>query len=90
MSGFSGESTKLSKAAGLPTQDSVYTCGLCLLSLDGARVRGLSTLIILRYLMANIHDGLPPHEKRKPYEVFDLIGGTSTGGQGRPSYFATL
>jgi patatin-like phospholipase/acyl hydrolase len=56
--------------------------GLCLLSLDGGGVRGLSTLYILRGLMARLN-----HERQaanllpvKPCEVFDLIGGTSTGG----------
>ena len=58
------------------------TTGLCLLSLDGGGVRGLSTLYILKRLM----DGLN-HPRRvnnlaslKPCAVFDLIGGTSTGG----------
>lgn len=58
--------------------DDLETEGLCLLSLDGGGVRGLSTLMILESLMAKINN------KRqvpvKPCEVFDLIGGTSTGG----------
>jgi patatin-like phospholipase/acyl hydrolase len=56
--------------------------GLCLLSLDGGGVRGLSTLYILKGLMQRLN-----HERReanlpvlKPCELFDLIGGTSTGG----------
>lgn len=56
--------------------------GLCLLSLDGGGVRGLSTLFILKGLMDRLN-----HERRKtslppakPCEIFDLIGGTSTGG----------
>ncbi|KAF7508686.1 hypothetical protein GJ744_008933 [Endocarpon pusillum] len=56
--------------------------GLCLLSLDGGGMRGLSSLKILQRLMAKINS-----ERRqmgfdavKPCEVFDLIGGTSTGG----------
>ena len=58
------------------------TTGLCLLSLDGGGVRGLSTLYILKIIMDRLnHDRraatLPPV---KPCEVFDLIGGTSTGG----------
>jgi len=58
------------------------TTGLCLLSLDGGGVRGLSTLYILKGLMARLNGqrrdaGLPPV---KPCDVFDLIGGTSTGG----------
>lgn len=56
--------------------------GLCLLSLDGGGVRGLSTLFVLRRLMAQLNherqaSNLPPV---KPCKVFDLIGGTSTGG----------
>jgi len=46
-----------------------------LLSLDGGGVRGLSSLFILK-LMEEIDPDCPP----KPCEVFDLIGGTSTGG----------
>ena len=58
--------------------------GLCLLSLDGGGVRGLSTLYILKSIMNRLNHerkktaNLPPV---KPCEVFDLIGGTSTGGQ---------
>jgi patatin-like phospholipase/acyl hydrolase len=58
------------------------TTGLCLLSLDGGGVRGLSTL----YLLKSIMDRLNYERKTanllpvKPCEVFDLIGGTSTGG----------
>jgi patatin-like phospholipase/acyl hydrolase len=58
------------------------TRGLCLLSLDGGGVRGLSTLYILRALMRRLNDERQelelPHVK--PCDVFDLIGGTSTGG----------
>jgi hypothetical protein len=49
---------------------------LCLLSLDGGGVRGLSSLQILRQLMESIDPESPP----KPCEYFDMIGGTSTGG----------
>ena len=56
--------------------------GLCLLSLDGGGVRGLSTLYILKSIMDRLN-----HERKiadlqpvKPCEIFDLIGGTSTGG----------
>jgi patatin-like phospholipase/acyl hydrolase len=56
--------------------------GYCLLSLDGGGVRGLSTLYILQNIMSRLNftreeAGLQP---RKPCEIFDLIGGTSTGG----------
>ncbi|EWZ28232.1 hypothetical protein FOZG_18073 [Fusarium oxysporum Fo47] len=47
-----------------------------LLSLDGGGIRGLSSLIILKYLMKRVRPDNPP----KPCEYFDLIGGTSTGG----------
>lgn len=51
--------------------------GLCLLSLDGGGVRGLSTLYILKGLMQRLNherrsDGLPAV---RPCNVFDLIGG---------------
>ena len=49
---------------------------LCLLSLDGGGVRGLSTLLILKQLMESINSKSPP----KPCDYFDMIGGTSTGG----------
>lgn len=57
--------------------------GLCLLSLDGGGVRGLSSLYILRDIMAQLnaeHDG----SHLKPCDVFDLMGGTSTGGYVSP------
>lgn len=45
-------------------------------ALDGGGVRGLSSLLVLQNLMKNINPETPP----KPCEIFDLIGGTSTGG----------
>ncbi|KAL9128122.1 MAG: hypothetical protein Q9217_003143 [Psora testacea] len=51
---------------------------LCLLSLDGGGVRGLSSLAILKRLMETINPESPP----KPCDYFDMIGGTSTGGLG--------
>ena len=58
------------------------TTGLCLLSLDGGGVRGLSTLFILKSLMDQLNQVRKANELPhvKPCEVFDLIGGTSTGG----------
>lgn len=60
----------------------VDTTGLCLLSLDGGGVRGLSTLHVLKVIMDQLN-----HERAsggldrvKPCDVFDMIGGTSTGG----------
>ncbi|CAG8397747.1 unnamed protein product [Penicillium salamii] len=61
--------------------DPVDSTGLCLLSLDGGGVRGLSTLYILKGLMDRLNQTRPKGSPaRKPCEVFDLIGGTSTGG----------
>ncbi|GIC94699.1 uncharacterized protein Aud_002028 [Aspergillus udagawae] len=69
-----------SKTSGEPNP--VDTTGLCLLSLDGGGVRGLSTLFILKTIMDRLNrdrrDAKLPSVK--PCEVFDLIGGTSTGG----------
>jgi patatin-like phospholipase/acyl hydrolase len=56
------------------------TNGLCLLSLDGGGVRGLSSLLILKDLMAQLNSERENGESLKPCDVFDLIGGTSTGG----------
>jgi patatin-like phospholipase/acyl hydrolase len=55
---------------------------LCLLSLDGGGVRGLSSLQILKQLMETINPESPP----KPCEYFDMIGGTSTGGSVSPNH----
>jgi patatin-like phospholipase/acyl hydrolase len=49
-----------------------------LLSLDGGGVRGLSSIMILRALMTSINHGR--EEKSEPWQEFDMIGGTSTGG----------
>ncbi|CAO2648169.1 Nn.00g090910.m01.CDS01 [Neocucurbitaria sp. VM-36] len=47
---------------------------LRVLSLDGGGVRGLASLHLLRAVMTKVNPN------RKPCEVFDMIGGTSTGG----------
>ncbi|KAH8881049.1 FabD/lysophospholipase-like protein, partial [Thozetella sp. PMI_491] len=47
---------------------------LRVLSLDGGGVRGFSTLLILQAILDKAATG------KKPFELFDLIGGTSTGG----------
>ena len=53
-----------------------------LLDADGGGVRGLSTLLILKGLMRQINAKrrLQGLSYVKPCDVFDLIGGTSTGG----------
>lgn len=55
---------------------------LCLLSLDGGGIRGLSELLVLKRIMFNLANkiGHTPDHLPKPCEYFDLIGGTSTGG----------
>ncbi|EWG38305.1 hypothetical protein FVEG_01563 [Fusarium verticillioides 7600] len=47
---------------------------LRVLSLDGGGVRGLASLLVLKAIMDRACPG------KKPCEVFDMIGGTSTGG----------
>jgi patatin-like phospholipase/acyl hydrolase len=64
------------------SSDLLESAGLCLLSLDGGGIRGLSALYVLRDLMKDINRarhqaGLP---YAKPCQIFDLIGGSSTGG----------
>ena len=54
--------------------------GLCLLALDSGKVRGLLTLYILKSLMDRLNHVRPKGAPiKKPCEVFDHIGGTSTG-----------
>ena len=53
---------------------------LCLLSLDGGGVRGLSSLQILKQLMEAIALEAGLEDPPKPCDYFDMIGGTSTGG----------
>ncbi|KAL5631666.1 hypothetical protein ACGC1H_007249 [Rhizoctonia solani] len=53
--------------------------GLNILCIDGGGVRGLSSLIILQEIMRRIQNargGVKIH----PYEYFDVIAGTGTGG----------
>jgi patatin-like phospholipase/acyl hydrolase len=50
------------------------------LSLDGGGVRGLSSLLILKEIMAEIGRSAETQRDPLPCEYFDLIGGTSTGG----------
>ena len=47
---------------------------------DGGGVRGLSSLYLLEQLMQSVNDKAHNDPPLKPYEYFDMIGGTSTGG----------
>ena len=47
---------------------------------DGGGVRGLSSLYLLEQLMQLVNDKARNDPPLKPYEYFDMIGGTSTGG----------
>ena len=51
-----------------------------ILALDGRGVRGLSSLLVLQELMKEIEDKKGDGKPALPYEYFDLICGTSTGG----------
>jgi len=59
---------------------------LRILSLDGGGVRGISSLYILKDLMARVQrqarvaNPTPPTPVFRPCDLFDLICGTSTGG----------
>ncbi|KAF5630109.1 calcium-independent phospholipase A2 [Fusarium sp. NRRL 52700] len=56
--------------------------GICMLSLDGGGVRGLSSLYVLKRIMDghNAERNKFGQSPQKPADIFDLIGGTSTGG----------
>ena len=58
----------------MPGQD------LCLLSMDGGGIRGLSTLMILKNIMEAIATRERLDETPKPCDYFNMICGTSTGG----------
>jgi hypothetical protein len=84
MSGIASDSVQITGGSNPVDKD-----GLCLLSLDGGGVRGLSSLYVLKSLMDRFNSertakGL---DTRKPCEIFDLIGGTSTGGYIRQRQF---
>jgi patatin-like phospholipase/acyl hydrolase len=74
------EQAMSTKHGGEPTL--LDSTGLCLLSLDGGGVRGLSTVFILKSIMDRLNNERKTAKLSpvKPCEVFDLIGGTSTGG----------
>ncbi|XRM40919.1 hypothetical protein ABZX51_004221 [Aspergillus tubingensis] len=52
---------------------------LKILALDGGGVKGLSSLLILERIMARVGAKMKRPDLQ-PYQYFDIIGGTSTGG----------
>ena len=48
---------------------------------DGGGVKGLTSLLLLREIFRALEN---QGNLVQPYEYFDLIGGTSTGGYGMP------
>jgi hypothetical protein len=69
-----------------PSTVNITDTPLRVLSLDGGGVRGISSLYILKELMAQIarehklQNPDAPNISPRPCEYFDLISGTSTGG----------
>ena len=53
---------------------------------DGGGIRGLSSIMILKDIMRGVNEGLPPSDILQPWQVFDMIGGTSTGGWAQSSF----
>lgn len=53
---------------------------LRLLSLDGGGIRGLSSIKVLQDIMSTVNIGRPADSHLHPWQFFDMIGGTSTGG----------
>ncbi|TDZ31377.1 Calcium-independent phospholipase A2-gamma [Colletotrichum spinosum] len=51
-----------------------------LLSLDGGGIRGISSILVLKEIMRQINVDRKTKDHLQPWQVFDLIGGTSTGG----------
>ena len=47
---------------------------------DGGGIRGLSSIMVLKEIMRQFNEGRAPDDVLQPWQVFDMIGGTSTGG----------
>ena len=50
------------------------------MDIDGGGVRGLSSIMILQRIMNSFNRKRGDGQKLQPWQIFDLIGGTSTGG----------
>ncbi|KIJ34495.1 hypothetical protein M422DRAFT_35101 [Sphaerobolus stellatus SS14] len=60
--------------------DSNQRNGLRLLSFDGGGIRGMSELLILKEIMERVRSQENLPSIPLPWEYFDMIGGTGTGG----------
>lgn len=69
-----GEFSRAQSVPGISKRASIKK----ILSLDGGGVRGLSEIMILKYLMMRLEK--IRGWKVEPWQEFDMIGGTSTGG----------
>ncbi|KAH8593184.1 acyl transferase/acyl hydrolase/lysophospholipase [Bisporella sp. PMI_857] len=59
----------------------VEPLNLKVLSIDGGGIRGLSSLLMLQQIMYRVGNQMDPRQPGiQPWQYFDLIGGTSTGG----------
>ncbi|ROT42927.1 hypothetical protein SODALDRAFT_26809 [Sodiomyces alkalinus F11] len=67
------------KGSGISDSDNEHR-PVRLLSLDGGGIRGISSIVVLREVMKHVNAGRGPKDELQPWQVFDLIGGTSTGG----------
>ena len=47
---------------------------------DGGGVRGLSSIMILKKIMERVNENRASGPELEPWQIFDMIGGTSTGG----------
>lgn len=79
---LNNSSTEVALPATEPFGDAVETPGsdrpVRALSLDGGGIRGISSILILKEIMRHVNKGRA--DELQPWQVFDLIGGTSTGG----------
>jgi len=57
-----------------------FTVYRSLLSPDGGGIRGLSPLLMLKEILHRIQQKRRLQELPRPCDIFDLAGGTSTGG----------
>ncbi|CAE6420323.1 unnamed protein product, partial [Rhizoctonia solani] len=61
------------------SQDQGAPKGLNVLCIDGGGIRGLSSLIVLQEIMLRV-ESASGGQQLHPYEHFDMIAGTGTGG----------